>query len=93
MGRVQRFDPYVEVTAPGADAGERELDQSNPTWGYMGYVVGLNVFPLSWGHNFKVQASYEIRNETKRCLTGQSGKACTGFIGNNLFLLQGTVGF
>lgn len=93
VGRVQRFDPYVEVTEPGADAGERELDQSNPTWGYMGYVVGLNVFPLSWGHNFKVQASYEIRNETKRCLAGQSGKGCTGFINNNLFLLQGTVGF
>lgn len=93
VGRVQRFDPYVEVKKPGADAGERELDQSNPTWGYMGYQVGLNVFPLDWGHNLKVQASYEIRNELKKCLAGQAGNACTGFINNNLFLLQGTVGF
>jgi hypothetical protein len=93
VARVERFDPYVEVTQPGHDAGERDLDQSNPTWGYLGYVFGLNVFPLSWGHNLKVQASYEIRNELKRCLVGQSGSGCTGYINNNLFLLQGTVGF
>jgi len=93
IARVERLDPYVEVTQPGADAGERDLDQSNPTWGYMGYVFGLNLFPLSWGHGLKLQGSYEIRNELKRCLQGQSGSGCTGYINNNLFLLQGTVGF
>ena len=92
MARVEQFDPYIEVQHPGLDAGERDLDQANPTWGYLGYSSGSTCFRL-WGHNLKLQASYEVRNELKRCLAGQSGGGCTGFIKNNLFLLQGTVGF
>ena len=95
VARVERFDPYREVTNPGADSGARDLDQSNPQWGYMGYILGLNVFPKKT-HDVKLQASYEIRNETKTCLQGQggsSGKPCTGVIDNNLLLVQATGAF
>lgn len=92
VGRFERFDPFVETKTPGHDAGERDLDQSNPTWGYQGYVFGVNVFPTKV-HDVKLQASYEIRNETKKCLQGESGAGCTGFIRNNLFVAQATVAF
>jgi hypothetical protein len=92
VGRVEYIDPNIGVETPQNDAGERDLDQSNPTWGYMGFVVGGNLF---WdrAHDLKLQASYEIRNETKRCLAGQTGAACTGAIANNLFVAQVTAGF
>lgn len=92
VGRIQRIDPNIGVTQPANDNGARDLDQSNPTWGYMGFVLGANVF-LNHDHDFKLQASYEIRNETKRCLEGQSGDGCTGYIDNNLFVVQATAGF
>jgi hypothetical protein len=90
--RVQRFDPDKEVPNPGGDSGARDLDQSNPTWGYLGLTFGLNGY-ADRGHHLKMQASYEMRNETKRCLQGQSGDTCTGFIKNNLLLLQATAAF
>ncbi len=89
--RFERFDPN-ETTRPSNDSGERDLDQSNPTWGYMGFVFGLNAF-ADRGHNLKLQTSYEVRNETTRCLVGQTGAGCTGYIKNNLFLLQATAAF
>lgn len=92
VGRVHYIDPNIGVEKPANDNGARDLDQSNPTWGYTGYVVGLNLF-LDRGHDLKVQASYEIRNETKRCLEGQSGDGCTGFIKNDIFQLQATAAF
>jgi hypothetical protein len=92
-GRVERFDPDIEVTTPGADSGSRDLTQANPTWGYVGIIGGLSVFLFERGHDLKLQTSYEIRDETKRCLEGQTGNACTGYIHDNLFLLQATVGF
>ncbi len=90
--RVQYLDPNVDVETPANDAGARDLDQSNPTWGYLGVIAGINYFPLAH-HNLKLQASYELRNETKRCLEGQSGDGCTGFINNNLLVVQATAGF
>lgn len=90
--RVQALDPNIDVQTPANDAGARDLDQSNPTWGYLGFVAGVNYFPLAT-HNLKLQASYELRNETKRCLEGQSGDGCTGFINNNLLVVQATAGF
>ena len=90
--RVQRFDPAREVASPANDAGARDLDQSNPTWGYLGVQVGGS-FYWDRGHDLKLSGSYEIRNETKSCLQGQSGNACTGVIANNLLLIQGTAAF
>lgn len=90
--RVQRFDPDKEVTQPAKDVGARDLEQSDPTWGYLGLTFGLNGY-ADRGHHLKMQASYEIRNETKRCLEGQSGDACSGFIKNNLLLFQATAAF
>ena len=90
--RVQRFDPAREVAEPTNDAGARDLDQSNPTWGYLGVQVG-GTFYWDRAHDLKLSGSYEIRNETKSCLQGQSGSACTGAIANNLFVLQATAAF
>lgn len=90
--RVEAFDPNKEVPHPGIGAGLRDLDQATPQWGYRGYLLGVNVFPTKV-HEVKLQASYEIRNETKKCLDGQSGAACTGYIRNNLFVAQATVAF
>ena len=90
--RVQRFDPAREVAVPTNDAGARDLDQSNPTWGYQGIQVGGN-FYWDRAHDLKLSGSYEIRNETKACLQGQGGNACTGAIANNLLLLQATAAF
>ena len=90
--RVQRFDPVREVDKP--QIGERELEGTNPTWGYQGTTIGLNLYARR-AHDAKLQASYEIRNETKACLEGQGDgtHACTGHIRNNLFLLQATAAF
>jgi hypothetical protein len=91
--RVEYFDPAIDVTHPNGDSGSRDLNQSNPTWGYLGYVVGLNYF-LNHRHTLKAQVSYEIRDETKPCLQGQTTQTgCTGTINNNLFLAQITAGF
>jgi hypothetical protein len=90
--RVQSFDPNVDVKHPTADAGERDLTGSNPTWGYIGYVFGLNYF-LNHRHTVKAQASYEIRNETKQCLSADMPPNCHGFIKNDLFVAQITSGF
>lgn len=92
VARVEYFDPAMNIAHPTGDAGARDLNQSNPTWGYMGYVFGGNYF-LNHKHTLKAQASYEIRNETKQCLQGQTLPNCTGFIANNLFVAQITAGF
>jgi hypothetical protein len=90
--RVEYFDPDTEVTHPNGDSGSRDLNQSNPTWGYLGYIVGLNYF-LNHRHTLKAQVSYEIRDETKPCLLGQTQPNCTGSIKDNLFVAQITAGF
>jgi hypothetical protein len=90
--RVEFFDPATDVTHPNGDSGSRDLNQSNPTWGYLGYVLGVNYF-LDHRHTAKAQVSYEIRDETKPCLLGQVEPHCTGTIANNLFVAQITVGF
>lgn len=90
--RVHRFDPNKQIKQPNADPGARDLDQSNPLWGYQGYTLGVNVFPRA-SHELKLQASYELRNETKRCMAGQTGSGCTGYIKNDLFVLQATLAF
>src|SRR6185437_6474862 len=64
--RVEYFDPAMDVKNPTGDSGARDLNQTNPTWGYIGYVIGANYF-LNHKHTLKAQASYEIRNETKQC--------------------------
>jgi hypothetical protein len=92
VGRVERFDPDEEVTKPDNDEDARELTGANPTWGYMGFLMGANFFWL-YGHDLKLQGSYEVRNETKGCLANQTGAQCTGYIANNLFVLQITGGF
>ena len=90
--RVEYFDPAVDVKLPNGDSGSRDLNQSNPTWGYLGYIVGVNYF-LNHRHTLKAQVSYEIRDETKPCLIGQMQPNCTGTIANNLFVAQITAGF
>jgi hypothetical protein len=92
VARAEYIDPNITVKQPAPDSGSRELDGANPTWGYVGFVFGGNLF-FDRGHDLKVQATYEIRNETKSCLTGQSGAQCTGLIANNLFITQVTAGF
>lgn len=92
VGRVEQFDPNMDVKAPVNDNGARDLDQSNPTWGYMGFLFGANYF-LNHSHTLKAQVSYEVRNETKRCLAGQVDPGCTGYIKNNLLVMQVTAGF
>jgi hypothetical protein len=92
--RWEYFDPAMDVQHPNNDPGSRDLTGTNPTWGYMGFVLGLNYF-LNHKHTVKAQVSYEIRNETKQCLQGQSlaMNNCTGYIANNLFVAQITTGF
>jgi hypothetical protein len=90
--RVEYFDPAMDVTQPANDSGARDLNQSNPTWGYRGYILGANYF-LRHDHFLKAQVSYEIRNETKPCLAGQVEPNCTGFIKSNVFVAQITAGF
>jgi hypothetical protein len=90
--RVQGIDPNVDVKHPTNDSGARDLDASNPQWGYLGLLAGLNYY-LFHTHQWKAQLSYEVRNETKRCLAGQSDPGCTGYIKNNLLVAQITAGF
>jgi hypothetical protein len=92
VARVQYIDPDIGVRRPANDSGARDLDGSNPTWGYVGFVFGGNLF---WdrAHDLKLQSTYELRNETKLCLEGQSGDGCTGAIANNIFVVQVTAGF
>jgi hypothetical protein len=92
VGRVQRFDPVTQEKHPLPDPGARDLDQSNPTFGYLGFGGGVNVFPFG-AHEVKIQASYEVRNETKRCLSGQTGGICTGRYKNDIAIVQATAGF
>jgi hypothetical protein len=92
VARVEFFDPDVDVLHPTNDSGARDLTASNPTWGYLGYVFGLNYF-LNHKHTLKAQASYEVRTETKQCLAGQALPNCTGYIKGNLFVAQITAGF
>lgn len=92
VGRVEYIDPNIDVKVPANDSGARDLDQSNPTWGYMGFLVGANYY-LFHTHQLKAQLNYEVRNETKRCLAGQMDPNCTGYIKNNLLVAQITAGF
>jgi hypothetical protein len=92
VGRVESFDPALDVTQPTNDSGARDLNQANPTWGYRGFIVGANYF-VTGTHYLKAQVSYEVRNETKPCLAGQMEPNCTGFIKNNVFVAQVTAGF
>jgi hypothetical protein len=92
VARAEYLDPNLDVKTPANDSGARDLDASNPTWGFMGFVFGANYF-LNHTHTLKAQLSYEIRNETKRCLEGQTPPGCTGYIANNLLVAQVTAGF
>jgi hypothetical protein len=92
VARVEYIDPDIEVKKPTNDSGSRELTGANPTWGYTGYLFGANLF-YDYGHRLKLQGNYEIRNENKPCLLGQTGSQCTGAIKNNLFVLQLSGGF
>lgn len=94
VARFQTFDPFTQTKhPPNADPSERDLDSTgNPSWGYRGFVGGVNVFPNE-RNDVVFQASYEVRNETKPCLVGQSGATCTGTIKNNLFVAQATFAF
>lgn len=92
VARVQALDPNIDVKTPANDNGARDLDASNPTWGFMGFQFGANYY-LFHSHTLKAQVAYEVRNETKRCLEGQTGSGCTGAIKNNLFVAQVTAGF
>jgi hypothetical protein len=87
VGRVEFIDPDTEVKKPTNDSGARELTGANPTWGYTGILFGANIFH-DYGHRLKLQTNYEIRNETKPCLEGQTGSQCTGAVKNNLFVTQ-----
>lgn len=90
VARVEYFDPNIDVKVP--NLGDMDLTGSNPTWGYMGYVLGLNYF-LNHKHTAKAQLSYEIRNETKKCLQSDMQPNCHGYIANNLLVAQVTAGF
>jgi hypothetical protein len=93
VGRVEYFDPYIDIKQP--DGTAIQLSAKNPEQGYQGYVVGLNYF-LNHKHTTKVQMSYEIRDQTKECLQGQtvnSKAGCTGYYADNLFVAQITAGF
>jgi hypothetical protein len=89
VGRFQRFDPnkQAKTVAPHDD-----LNSANPTQGFQGVGFGLNWFARR-SHAAKVQASYELRSELKKCLDGQKEPNCTGFVKNDLFVLQATVAF
>jgi len=90
--RMEQFDPAIEVTQP--DGTAIQLSATHPEQGYMGYLFGLNYF-LTHRHTAKVQVSYEIRDQTKQCLQGQSlaMNNCTGYYADNLFIAQITAGF
>jgi hypothetical protein len=92
IARVESFDPWKEVTQP--DGGAVQLSATNPEQGYMGYVFGLNYF-LNHRHNAKVQVTYEIRDQTKQCLMGETLAMhnCNGYYSDNLFIAQITAGF
>ncbi|APR74776.1 Phosphate-specific outer membrane porin OprP [Minicystis rosea] len=92
VARAEYLDPNMDVKTPANDNGARDLDASNPTWGFMGFQFGANYY-LFHTHQLKAQVVYELRNETKRCLEGQMGSDCTGYISNNLFIAQITAGF
>lgn len=92
VARAEHLDPNVDVKQPANDNGARDLDASNPTWGFMGFQFGLNYY-LFHSHALKAQLVYEIRNETKRCLEGQADPNCTGAIKNNQLVAQVTAGF
>ncbi|MFT3766079.1 MAG: hypothetical protein QM820_11265 [Minicystis sp.] len=92
VARVEYLDPNIDVKTPANDNGARDLDASNPTWGFMGFQLGANYY-LFHSHTLKAQVIYEVRNETKRCLEGQMDPNCTGYISNNLFVAQVTAGF
>lgn len=92
--RFQQFDPNQETKEPG---GGDDLTISNPTQGFRGLGFGLNWYAHR-GHGAKVQTFYELRNELKQCLAGQrtaegSTAACTGFVKNDVFILQATASF
>lgn len=92
VGRFEQFDPWKEVREPQNDSNARDLTSSDAQWGYRGITLGANVFPTE-EHGLKLQASYEVRNETKRCLAGQKAPGCTGFIKNDLVVVQATLAF
>jgi hypothetical protein len=94
--RFQQFDPNIETAEPSP--GD-DLTSSNPVQGFQGIGFGLNWFAHR-GHGAKIQAYYELRNELKKCLSGQRkpdlsppDAGCTGFVKNNVFFLQATASF
>lgn len=94
--RFQRFDPNQEESEPSK--GD-DLTSSNPAQGFQGLGFGLNWFAHR-GHGAKMQAYYELRNELKKCMSGQRSNelsppdaGCTGFVKNNVFFLQATASF
>lgn len=88
-GRFQQLDPNRDVSNP---TGRDDLTSSNPTQGFRGIGFGVNWFPLRT-HGAKVQAAYELRNELKKCLQAQSEPNCTGFVKNDLLVIQATLAF
>lgn len=98
VARHQYIDPNTKVENPDG----YDIDATNPTQGFRSFEFGLNWFidglradylHPGGAHNAKVQISYEIRNEVKECMTGQEQPNCTGFIKNNVLLVQATGGF
>jgi|GEM_PF-3392777 len=98
VARHQFIDPNTKVAQPDGF----DIDATNPTQGFRSfefgvswYIAGLRPDAPRQGaaHNAKIQASYEFRNETKKCMAGQVEPYCTGYINNNVFLVTATGGF
>ena len=94
--RFQRFDPNREQSEP--PKGD-DLTSSNPVQGFQGLGFGLNWFAHR-GHGAKIQAYYELRNELKKCMSGQRNaelsppdRDCTGFVKNDVLFIQATASF
>lgn len=98
VARHQSLDPNTHVSQPDSF----DLTATNPTQGYQTIELGVNWFlgglrpkapRAGAAHNAKIQATYEIRNETKKCMAGQTEPGCTGYINNNVLIVQATGGF
>ena len=82
--RVEYIDPDIDVKKPANDSGARELDGANPTWGYIGFLFGRNLF---WT-TATPQAPGELRDPQRdqALPRGADRRKCTGAIKNNLFV-------
>jgi hypothetical protein len=89
VGRFQQLDPDTNTKSPPP---RDDLTASNPVQGFRGIGFGLNWFARR-NHTAKVQVSYELRSELKKCLAGQAEPNCTGFVKNDLLIVQATVAF